>query len=155
MEHPLAAKFLAEANLTTGGHRFDCPILRSPRVTVLAKDCERHHQVAEGHGGASCRQAGRASGPRCGIAPSVWLRCLVPCGGLLVAARRRWWSLPGRGTFHVVGVAAKGLSEVGPALGPGFGGVDGVLRGSDHGVGPVVDLALAPAGAGHQRGQDP
>ncbi|MER7851446.1 hypothetical protein ABTZ98_02660 [Streptomyces bacillaris] len=51
MEHPLAARFLVEANLTTGGHQFDSPILSSPRVTVPAEDCDcaRHHQVAEAH----------------------------------------------------------------------------------------------------------
>lgn len=51
MEHPLAAGFLAEADLTTGAHQFDSPILRSPRVTVLAEDCDcaRHHHVAEAH----------------------------------------------------------------------------------------------------------
>ncbi|MEU4922350.1 hypothetical protein AB0G29_23725 [Streptomyces parvus] len=49
MEHPLAARFLAEANLTTGGHQFDSPILSSPRVPVLAEDCDcaHYHHAAE------------------------------------------------------------------------------------------------------------
>ncbi|MFF4924270.1 endonuclease/exonuclease/phosphatase family protein [Kitasatospora sp. NPDC001261] len=42
----MAAGFLAEANLTTGGHRFHTAVVVSDRVTVLAEDSDRtryHH----------------------------------------------------------------------------------------------------------------
>lgn len=65
MEHPLAARFPAEANLSTGGHQFHSPVLTSPRVTVVAGAANARAStvllsLAEVFGGFAAKRDGRA-----------------------------------------------------------------------------------------------